>query len=350
MQRTIECLATLIADAGVPEEFVYIPEGKHKIFPKSNPEGIWVNMPAERGEVVAAAFNKDLERRQKQNVKPWIDFEHANKGPSAGEPTKFRYEKGKGLMCSATWSNAGRAAIEGKDFRYFSGRFDLEGEIPCGLPDRGPLGGLVNEPAFREIPAITASEADEIPDRTKAMSLLILASCGLLSSNEAALSNAEDIARTRITAMQSESDQRKKKIDELECQLADLKKERDAAVAECSAAKETRAKTLVEAAVADGRIAPKDEETKTGFIQRITAGDSFAEKMLANLPAQHADVTKSVVRGGQEKTVTAGEHAFVSKAKKLVEASQAPNIDVAFDMVASREPETYSDYMKSLEG
>ncbi len=308
MKRTVECLASLIADSGVPDEFVYIPEGKHKIFPKSNPDGVWVNLPADRGEIIAAAFNKDLEQRQKQNVKPWIDFEHANKGPSAGEPTKFRYEKGKGLMCAATWSSAGRAAIEGRDFRYFSGRFDLEGDMPCGLPERGPLGGLVNEPAFREIPAITASEADEIIDPTNPMT--ILASCGLLSETEAALPTAEALARTRVSAMQSESEDRKKKIDELEASLATLKKERDSALAECSAAKQAKIKTIVEAAVAAGKIAPRDEDTKKELTELIEANEALGLKTIERLPVlAGADVTKTIVNKAGDKTLEAADRS-----------------------------------------
>jgi phage I-like protein len=324
MKRTIECLASLIADAGVPDEFVYIPEGKHRIFPKSNPDGVWVNMPADRGEIIAAAFNKDLEQRQKQNVKPWIDFEHANKGPSAGEPTGFRYEKGKGLMCSASWSSAGRAAIEGRDFRYFSGRFDLEGDLPCGLPERGPLGGLVNEPAFREIPAITASEAEEITDPTIAMDkILILASCGILSDTEAALPNAEALARTRITAMQSESDMRKQKIDQLECELADLKKQHAAVTAECAAGKELRVKSIVEAAVAAGKIAPKDEDTKQELKELIEANEALGLKTIERLPVlAGANVTQTIVNKSGDRTVTAADRSDL-EGFDLLEASLA---------------------------
>lgn len=350
MKFTVECLSNaLTVEAGAPSEFVYIPEGRHKIYPKSHPKGIWVNLTPERGPVIAAAFNADLAKRQEQNVAPWLDFEHAGKGPSAGEPKSFRYEQGKGLICCAEWSTGGRTAIEGKDFRYFSGRFDLNGEEPCGLPERGPLGGLVNEPAFREIPAITASEADN-PESTMNPIITILASCGFISSTESASQDVETLVRNRITAMQGDVKDKASKIAELEAELSNLKKEKDKATAECSAMKKQRAEDLVKAAVADGRIAPADEDTKSKYLTRIEAGDSFAEEILASLEPKHRDITKTIVRGGQSDSVTAGEHAFVTKAKKLVEASQAANIDAAFDMVASREPEIYSDYMKSLEG
>jgi phage I-like protein len=60
-------------------------------------------------------------------------------------------------------TGAGKAAIEGKDFSYLSPSFLIDDNgIPSGLPERGPLAALVNEPAFREIPRIAASDADPL--------------------------------------------------------------------------------------------------------------------------------------------------------------------------------------------
>lgn len=145
-----------------PAEFVYIPEGTSEIRPMVNgkpaDQGVRVSVPAHRGPEIAARLQSDLADRQRQNVRPWVDFQHEN-GRSAGNPTGFRYEPGRGVILGMDWSSAGRSAVEGKDFGYFSPRFDLgdDGE-PAGLPKRGPVGGLVNEPAFRGIPAIAAKD------------------------------------------------------------------------------------------------------------------------------------------------------------------------------------------------
>ncbi len=138
----------------VPEWIVFIPEGRHWIHPQSHRGGTVVHMPAERGEKIAATFNAALARHR---VGAWIDFEHTRKAPASGYPKEFRYEAGRGLLARIEWSSAGRRALEGGDVGYFSAEFykDREG-VPMGLPESGPIGGLVTEPAFGEIGRIAA--------------------------------------------------------------------------------------------------------------------------------------------------------------------------------------------------
>lgn len=155
----IAILARNAHAATAPAEIVFLPEGRHKLTPKSHPKGIDVNVPADRGEAIAAAFNRDLAKRG--NVRGWLDFEHSRKHPASGYPTSFRYQPGEGIMASIEWSASGRAAVEGRDVMYFSPEFYVDRDgVPTNLPDRGPIGGLVTEPAFREMRRIAASEAD----------------------------------------------------------------------------------------------------------------------------------------------------------------------------------------------
>lgn len=144
-----------------PAEVVFLPEGVHAIHANTNgaAKRSTVRITAARGPAIAAKLNQDLVRRQSQNVRPWVDFGHAE-GAAAALPKAFRYEPGKGVVLAVEWTDAGRRAIEGKDWSYFSPVFYLgdDGE-PDGLPAKGPVGALVNEPAFRTIPRIAASDA-----------------------------------------------------------------------------------------------------------------------------------------------------------------------------------------------
>lgn len=298
---TAAMVTELPAAKEAPAEIVFLPEGKHQLTPKSHPKGISVNLPPERGEAVAAAFNADLGKRGA--VKGWCDFEHSRKHPVSGYPTAFRYQLGVGIMASMDWSRSGRTAVEGRDVRYFSPEFFVGPDgVPNGLPERGPLGGLVTEPAFREIGAIAAS-ADIDNDDTNAMSkFLILASIGLLTENEAASDGAEELARKRVTAMRADTSA----LDTLRTTHATLEKEhtglKDKVTAAETAAKEAatkRADDLVTAAITDGRIAAKDEDTAKGFRERIAAGDAFAEKMLLERPKLNGDLGKTVVQASQ---------------------------------------------------
>ncbi len=143
-----------------PLEIVFIPEGSHRITPQSHPKGITVNLPPHRGQEIVARLQKSLENRLQQNVKPWFDFEHTRRFPAAGYPTAFRYEAGKGIIATVEWSASGSKAIEGRDVRYFSPEFHVDTEgFPVAIPEKGPAGGLVTEPAFREITPLAASHA-----------------------------------------------------------------------------------------------------------------------------------------------------------------------------------------------
>lgn len=277
-------LATALPSDHAPNEIVYIPEGEHDITPFVNgsADAVHVSMPPERGDEVAAAFQRDLEARHSGNVRPWIDFEHKN-GASAGNPIKFYYTSGKGLILRIDWSRAGRDAVEGKDFSYFSPSFLLgEDGVPAGLTGRGPVGGLVNEPAFRDIPRIAAADAGEpnSNETNTTMTNTIYAKLGI----DPAHADAEQSALQSIEAITAERDE--------------LKKQLEVAEQNAAADRKARASQLIEAAVADGRIAPKDEETQSDFREKIEAGDAFAEKFLAKLPRQHVDLDKPIIQGG----------------------------------------------------
>lgn len=285
----ITALACALPDDGAPAEIVFLPEGAHRLTPKSHPKGIAVHLPADQGEAVAAAFNRDLAKRG--NVKAWLDFEHTRKFPASGYPTAFRYEKGVGVMAAVEWSASGRSAVEGRDVRYFSPEFYIDKNgIPNGLPDRGPLGGLVTEPAFRDIPAIAAADAEA--DSPTTMSHLILASCGLLTAAESALPDAEALAASRVATLKAAA-----------ALVAGLEAKVTAAEAAAATTAAKRADDLVAAAITDGRIAPQDEKAAGFFRRLITAGDADAEDALAGLPKRNSDLTRPIVTAGQSAQV-----------------------------------------------
>jgi len=331
-----------------PAEICYLPEGDSEITPfvDGKAQAITVKVAAASGIAIAATLQAALAERQKANVRPWFDFEHKG-GASSALPQSFRYEAGKGVMCAVEWTGAGRQAIEGKDYSYFSPTFLIGDDgVPSGLPSRGPLGALVNEPAFREIPRIAAADAEQLtkPNEPTAMSKLIFAALAI----SAAHADAETLAVQAIDSMKNDAESKKKRIAELECELAELNKANDKMKADCADAAKKRADDLVKAAVADGRIAPKDEDKQNKFRAKIEAGDTFAEEILAQLPkiAGTEDLTKSIVNAGASKKEPAT--GFEGKAAALVTAGQAKTLDEAFCIVAAADPSAYSDYLKSV--
>ena len=147
--------ASFSTEVSTEGTIVYLPEGEHEISATVN------GKPARRkvlvSEKVAAAFDRDLKARQSANVRPFGGFDHKS-GPASLIPQAFRYESGLGLVLDVEWTEAGRKAIEGKDYSYFSPTFLLDKQgNPIGLPKRGAIGSLVNDPAFEEIQRIAAS-------------------------------------------------------------------------------------------------------------------------------------------------------------------------------------------------
>lgn len=307
-------IANAVPSDETRREIVFIPEGDSRLTPyvDGKPKSIEVHLTPENGERIAAKFQADLEQRHKENVRPWTDFDHEGRA-SAGNPTAFRYEKGKGLVVAMDWSEAGKQSIEGKAYSYFSPSFILgENGEPEGLDMRGPVGSLVNEPAFRNIPRIAASDGsaktNHHPNQpTPNMSEKIYAALGVDPAHE----KAESAAIKKIQAMEGESKDNASKLEELNAKIEELTKERDAlkeslddVEAKAKGEREERAKEMVDAALADGRIDKDDEETAKGFREKIEAGDAFAERVLAKLP-KPAGPGKEITGGDKSKKVEA---------------------------------------------
>lgn len=331
------------------DAIMYIPVGKHEIECSVNgkPGKIVSNVPPEKGEQIAAALQADLDRRLKANVRPVFDFDHKNDGPASGLPQRFFYEKGVGIMVEAEWTGAGRKAREDKDYSYFSPtyfRSDKTGE-PVGLPERGPLGALVNDPAFREIQRVAAAQAEPEPNPTNTNTMNSLVTAGILTEAEAALPNAETIAASRVTTLQTES----AKVEAAEKKVTVLTKERDDLKKEMDEVKASQAHDTIKQAIKAGRILAKDEETQAYWKNQLIASPVEAKKALDAIKPANGDLTDAVIvdAGGSNQSAT-GEHKLVTAARQMVEAGTCKDEDEAIAEVAQRSPELYADYCQSL--
>jgi len=288
---------------------VFMPEGEHTITASvdGKPQTITVTVDPR----VLASFTEDLGKRKESNIRPFGGFDH-EKGAASFIPLEFRYEDGVGLMLDVEWTKAGREAIEGKDYSYFSPSFLVRNGIPFGLPKRGEVGSLVNDPAFEDIPRIAASNSQHNSDIMEHLVKL-----GLVSSDtneEEALvvaqSNLDELKEkaekaeeaSEVQAAEEEEIEVKKETEEEaekvttetaspEEELADmkiayakLKEEYNAAMEKLNASSEAAAAAAVEDAVAAGRIAPQDEDAKAFWKQSIIDKPE-SSKVLASMQA-----------------------------------------------------------------
>jgi phage I-like protein len=331
--------ANFSAPVDIKTRIMYIPEGSHGITPTvdGKPGSIVSNVSAERGEAIVEALNKALKKRHAKNVRPIIDFDHKDSGPAAALPTEFSYVEGKGIMMDVEWTATGTASIEGKDYSYFSPVYNMDrntGE-PIGLPSSGPIGALVNDPAFREIEKIAAANShNQIPE----MDINVLIKAGLVTEAESKTDKVAEIAAANIQTIQAQAN----KVPDLEAEVVTLK-------ASLKAGSEATADQLVKAAQDSGRIAAKDESTTKYWRDQLIEAANDPDKLKTVSAALNAipegdDITKQIVnvKGGQAKSGDMDaryDEAMIKAAKSLPNAGHAELFEKARDI----DPEAFKD-------
>nr|MCH9837129.1 phage protease [bacterium] len=159
-----------------------------------------------------------------------------------------------------------------------------------GLPKRGEIGSLVNDPAFEEIQRIAASFN---PDTIMIEHLIELGLVEAGHDPETAIESAKQaLATLRESASTAETvkasaDESATKITDLEKEVTDLKTERDELKSQVEAKRAKTAEDAVAEAVQAGRIPAQDEETKAFWIEQITANAASAD-ILAKMPKNPA--------------------------------------------------------------
>ena len=280
------------------ESIVYLPEGKHEIAATVN------GKPAKRtvtvDDSILAAFADDLQNRQSRNVRPFAGFDH-KAGPASFIPVEFRYEKGVGLILDVEWTQAGKTAVEGKDYSYFSPAFLLRDGIPAGLPTHGEIGSLVNEPAFEAMEKIAASYNENTMDMKPLIELGLVA-------EDTDPEKAMEVAKAAIEAMRNKlaeveagagyKEAEGKVADAVQAaanyaaELETVSAARDALAGEIESLKASLAEiedkaadAVIDEAVKAGRIAPQDDKAKTFWKHQIKA-DKNSIEILNSIPAK----------------------------------------------------------------
>ena len=148
-------------DGHAPQGLLYMPAGEHVISATFNGQAatrrvVVTAEAAERLQADLAAVWQEVEAGKR--ARPCVYFNHES-GPAAMVPRRFSWVPGKGVVLEGEWTAAGRAAVEGGDFAYFSPCFrrDRESGEVMGLTQGVEVGSLVNDPAFEENECIAAA-------------------------------------------------------------------------------------------------------------------------------------------------------------------------------------------------
>ncbi|MEN6628165.1 MAG: phage protease [Sulfuricella sp.] len=144
--------------AKLPDSIEWMPAGKHVICCSRNGEPAEIEVQVD--ESIVAVLNEQLQAARAladsgKASRPYIDFDHAS-GEAAAIPREFFWQDG--IRLRVEWTTAGAAAVSGRVYSYFSPEFFTDkARNVTAIPSVGPIGSLVNTPAFQAIERIAAS-------------------------------------------------------------------------------------------------------------------------------------------------------------------------------------------------
>lgn len=142
----------------IPDSIEWMPAGRHLVCCTRDDEPAEVEIEATEAD--AAKLNEQLQAARKladegKASRPFIDFDHEG-GEAAAIPVEFFWQDG--IRVRVEWTKAGADAVQGRVYSYFSPEFfaDKSGRVTA-IPEVGPIGALVNTPAFQRIERLAAN-------------------------------------------------------------------------------------------------------------------------------------------------------------------------------------------------
>jgi len=310
----VSAAATTTFDGQAPSQIVYMPRGEWTIRPKVSGEPKEVTVMVD--QETAATLQSDFESRLAQpQPRPYGGFDHDHRKASF-IPKGFQWDEGKGVVLEVDWTAAGRSAIEGRDYSYFSPTFLLNDNKVSGLPDKGEVGSLTNNPAFEQIERIAASsdpdDNDDPDDDKQTMNKVAekLKSFELISAEQC---NDQDAVVTAVVALHTE-------LEAVQASNAALIQENTNLKLEAERIKGQEADTLIQAAIAEGKIGSQDKDSINFFRAQLIASPITTKKVLATMLPN--PVLKQVIQvnaGDSRAAVTDGR----SKARMMADMHNA---------------------------
>lgn len=221
--------------SALPDSIEWMPAGTHTVKCRRDDQRVVVDITAD--EAGAVMLNEQLQAARTladsgKASRPYIDFDHA-RGEAAAIPTEFFWQDG--IRLRIEWTAAGATAVSGRVYSYFSPEFfaDKSGRVTA-IPAVGPIGALVNTPAFQEIERIAASltASKNMIEIAKALGLPETATESEIIAKIAELRGAATDSATEVSTMKAALAAKEKESAELVRASAVSEVERYAANAE----------------------------------------------------------------------------------------------------------------------
>ena len=263
---------------GQTASIMFMPKGDWKISPAVRGKAKIVSIKVD--ETVAAILQEALTERLADTIRPYAGFDH-QPGPASFIPKQFKWDPERGVMLDVDWTKPGEDAVKGRGHSYFSPTFLLneKGDV-AGLPPTGEIGSLTNNPAFRRIQKIAASaDNDDIKGHNSMTNKIIqrLAELEVISAEQAEDAD-EDLVVKAVTDLYAT-------LGAVQAANARLVSENTALAAKVAEVKKAEATTLIEVAIAEGKIGAKDQSAIDFWTGQLTANPEQARKALASIQA-----------------------------------------------------------------
>jgi hypothetical protein len=314
----IECRAAVDISPTATNEILFLPIGLHGITPVAGGIGRPIKVKVDQRS--ADAIEQQRKTFAVNRKRPYFDFNH-NDDQASFWPDRFFWRPGEGVIARGEWSSRGRQAVEGKDYRAFSPVFHVDNKrsdpatVICKEQADPNMGGLVNNPAFKDLPLWAKNAgASGASTTTKEKNEMTTEELDALRSKQQELNTRiqalsadggdDETIAAKIVAAQQES-----KVIELEIEAAELKASNEALQAKQRKRQQEDAKAAVRAAVKRGAIAARDIAKQRMWETRITANPKDQE-LLDSIPGNMPALGVSVINAGRV-TITDGDPAAI---------------------------------------
>jgi phage I-like protein len=323
-------------DGAVANEIVFMPKGRHTISPSVSGQRKEITLDVD--ENAAMVLIDDLQNRLAEHVRPIGGFDH-KPGAASFFPKAMRWDDDRGIMLEVDWTDAGAAAIAGRNYGHFSPTFLWDGERIEGLPAHGEIGSLTNNPAFDDpLMARIAASNDTQITMSKISDRLV--ELEVITAEQAEGADEEFLIRA-INGLH----------EQLACAQAAnarLSSENTSLAAKVQAVVKSEAEGVVQAAIAEGKIGSKDQTSIDFWTTQLLSSPETTKKVLAAMPKNEAlktvinvtskDAGKGALTAASKTELVAAQHRAVRAVQKANPKMDYPD---AFNQARADHPELF---------
>ena len=333
-----------------PVDLQWMPPGAHTIRGTQSGAAIerTVTVDADTAERLQAALETMLTAAALgEGDRPYFDFNHDD-GPASAWPLEFTWggddpQKG-GVRARVEWSALGRDAVLGRTFRRFSPSFFVDEKTGAVTGAPVNMGGLVNRAAFRGIQPIWTKEGPQPTNNplTNITPYPPMKTLLALAAKLGFVADADVDEATAIVQFNAKASTLLNGGAELAALRAQLQTAQDDAVR----ARQAHAGSLVEQAVLEGRIPPRDEAVRARWAKLLEEDPANAALLPEPNPALRTVVSArqaQQTRGGTPAIAATPEHPFLAKARELARDNHLSDADAVI-ACGSQNPALYEEY------